>query len=120
VDNFKQRLEIPDSYPDQEGLSHLGGRSLNEFLEVERQAAALSLARAGRPNLTLHLPEVNPFTLGQLICLLEVVTLTAAHLFGVDPFDQSAASGLTDRREFDHHRQEIAAAPPPLEKYRIA
>ena len=127
VDKFKHHLEIPDLYPDQEALSYLGGHSLNELLQVEQQATAFNLMKAGRPNLTLHLPEINPFTIGQLIYLLEVVTVAAASLFGVNAFDQPGVEGgkqttygLMGRRGFENYHREFTEAPPALEKYRIA
>ncbi|HLD48670.1 MAG TPA: hypothetical protein VJA64_12655, partial [Desulfobaccales bacterium] len=127
VDKFKHQLEIPDLYPDQEALSYLGGHSLNELLRVEQQATAFNLMKAGRPNLTLHLPEINPFTIGQLIYLLEVATVAAASLFGVNAFDQPGVEGgkqttygLMGRRGFENYQREFAEAPPALEKYRIA
>ena len=126
VDKFKNHLEIPDLYPDQEALSYLGGHSLNELIRVEQQATAFNLMKAGRPNLTLHLPEINPFTIGQLIFLLEAVTVAAASLFGVNPFDQPGVEGgkqttygLMGRRGFETSRREFTEAPPALEKYRI-
>jgi glucose-6-phosphate isomerase len=83
--------------------------------------------KAARPNLTLHLPEINPFTIGQLIYLLEVVTVAAAHLFGVDVYSQPAAEdgkrstfGLLGRPGFETYRQEFTAATPTLDKYRIS
>jgi glucose-6-phosphate isomerase len=93
VEKFQHRLEIPDLFGHNEDLSYLGGRSLNELLEVERQATAFNLTKAGRPNLTLRLPEINPFTMGQLIYLLEVATVAAAALFGVNPLDQPGVEG---------------------------
>ncbi len=127
VDKFKHHLEIPNLYPDQEALSYLGGHSLNELLRVEQQATAFNLMKAGRPNLTLHLPEINPFTIGQLIYLLEVVTVAAAFLFGVNAFDQPGVEGgkqttygLMGRRGFENYHREFSEAPPALEKYRIA
>jgi glucose-6-phosphate isomerase len=127
VDKFKHHLEIPNLYPDQEALSYLGGHSLDELLRVERQATAFNLMKAGRPNLTLHLPEINPFTIGQLIYLLEAVTTAAGFLFGVNTFDQPGVEGgkqttygLMGRAGFEKYRREFSEAPPPLEKYRIA
>jgi glucose-6-phosphate isomerase len=126
VDKFQQQLEIPASYPDEAALRYLGGHSLEELLRVEQQATAYNLMKAGRPNLTLHLPEINPFTIGQLIYLMEVVTVAAANLFGVNAFDQPAVEGgkqttygLMGRPGFEAVRQEFTAAPPALEKYRI-
>jgi glucose-6-phosphate isomerase len=126
VDKFKYDLEIPDLYPDQEALSYLGGHSLNELLRVEQQATAFNLMKAGRPNLTLHLPEINPFTIGQLIYLLEVVTVAAASLFGVNAFDQpdveggkQTTYGLMGRRGFEHYQRQFTEAWPASDKYRI-
>jgi len=126
VDKFQQSLEIPDSYPDAAALSYLGGHSLEELLRVEQQATAFNLMKAGRPNLTLHLPEINPFTIGQLIYLLEVTTVAAASLFGVNAFDQPGVEGgkqttygLMGRTGFEAFRREFTAAPPALEKYRL-
>jgi glucose-6-phosphate isomerase len=126
VDKCKYDLEIPDLYPDQEALSYLGGHSLHELLGAERQAAAFNLMQAGRPNLTLHLPEINPFTIGQLIYFLEVVTVAAASLFGVNAFDQpdiegvkQTTYGLLGRRGFENHQRQFTKALPALDKYRI-
>ena len=127
VEKFQHRLEIPDLFGHHEDLGYLGGHSLNELLEVERQATAFNLTKAGRPNLTLRLPEINPFTVGQLIFLLEVATVAAAALSGVNPLDQPGVEGgkqttygLMGRPGFESRRQEFSAAPPPLEKYIIS
>jgi glucose-6-phosphate isomerase len=126
VDKFKHHLEIPDLYPDQEALGYLGGHSFNELLRVEQQATAFNLKEAGRPNLTLRLPEINPFTIGQLIYLLEVATVAAAFLFGVDAFDQPGVEGgktttygLMGRQGFEPERRQFTEAPPALQKYQI-
>jgi glucose-6-phosphate isomerase len=126
VDKFQYQLEIPALYPDLEAMSYLGGHSLNELLRVEQQATAFNLMKAGRPNLTLHLPEINPFTIGQLIYLLEVVTVAAAFLFEVNAFDQPGVEGgkkttygLMGRPGFEDYHREFTEAAPALEKYRI-
>ncbi len=126
VEKFQHQLEIPD-FGDYEDLAYLGGHSLNELLDLERQATAFNLMKAGRPNLTLRLPEINPFTVGQLIYLLEVATVAAASLFGVNPLDQPGVEGgkqttygLLGRPGFESRQREFAAAPAPLEKYLIS
>jgi glucose-6-phosphate isomerase len=127
VEKFQQLLEIPPAPGDRADLAYLGGHSLNELLDLERQATAFNLMRAGRPNLTLRLPEINPFTMGQLIYLLEVATVAAAALFGVNPLDQPGVEGgkqttygLMGRPGFESRQREFAAAPPPMEKYLIS
>lgn len=127
VGKFQHQLEIPDLFPDMEGLHYLGGHSLNELLQAEQKATAFNLAKAGRPNLTLRLPEINAFTIGQLIYLLEVVTVVTASLLGVNPLDQpgveggkQTAYGLMGRPGFEEKRREIEEGPAKMEKYLIS
>ncbi|MDD5641570.1 MAG: glucose-6-phosphate isomerase [Syntrophales bacterium] len=127
VGKFQNRLEIPGLFPEMEGLHYLGGHSMHELLQAEKKATAFNLTKAGRPHLTLHLPEINAFTIGQLIYLLEVTTVATATLLGVNPLDQPGVEGgkettygLMGRPGFEAQRREIEAAPSPMEEYRIS
>jgi glucose-6-phosphate isomerase len=126
VDKFQHAVEIPELFGEQQGLGYLGGHSLNELFKAEETATAFNLMKAGRPNLTLSLPEVNPFTVGQLIYLLEVATVAAGGLLRVNPLDQPGveggkliAYGLLGRQGYESHRAEFAGAAPKLAKYMI-
>jgi glucose-6-phosphate isomerase len=126
VGKFQHQVDLPSLYPKLEELGYLGGRTMNELFQRERQATTFNLMKAGRPSLTLRLPEINAFTVGQLIYLLEVATVAAAGLFGVNPLDQPGVEGgkqttygLMGRPGFESYRQELDQAPPPLEKYAI-
>jgi glucose-6-phosphate isomerase len=127
VGKFQNRLEIPDLFPEMEGLHYLGGHSFNELIQAEQTATSFNLAREGRPNLTLRLPEINAFTIGQLIYLLEVTTVAAASLLGVNPLDQpgveggkQTAYGLMGRPGFEDKRRDLEAGPSRMEKYVIS
>jgi glucose-6-phosphate isomerase len=69
-------------------LGFLGGHTLAELINAEREATTAALTEAGRPNATHILPEVNPFTIGQLLYMLQMQTAIAALLFAVDAYDQ--------------------------------
>ena len=79
---------IPQRHPEIEELAYLGGHSLGELINTERRATAEALRLQDRPNATLFLPEIGPGTLGQLLMLLQVATVYAGALYGVDPLDQ--------------------------------
>lgn len=79
---------IPDRHPEIKELAYLGGHSLGELINTERRATAEALRLAGRPNATLYMPEVGPAELGQILMLLQVATVYAGALYGVDPLDQ--------------------------------
>jgi glucose-6-phosphate isomerase len=81
-------VPIPHRHSEIPSLSYLGGHSLKELLGAERKATAEALRRAGRPSATLRLPGLNARVLGQLFMLLEMATVFAGALYGVDPLDQ--------------------------------
>ncbi|HEU4629482.1 MAG TPA: glucose-6-phosphate isomerase [Gemmatimonadaceae bacterium] len=81
-------VEIPRLHGDVKELAYLGGHSLFELLDVERRATAGALARRGRPNLTLTLDRVDAWHLGALFMFLEIATIHAGALYGVDPLNQ--------------------------------
>lgn len=76
-----QATDIPD-------LTYLQGQCLSKLLASEQRATAIALARAGRPNCTIHLEEINANSIGALFFMLEVQTVFAGALFNVDPLDQ--------------------------------
>ena len=88
VDDPGADVPIPQRHSEIDALSYLGGHSLGGLLASEHIATAEALRRAGRPNATIHLPAVDAHALGQLIMLLEIATVLAAPLYGVDPLDQ--------------------------------
>jgi glucose-6-phosphate isomerase len=81
-------LPIPARHPEMPELAYLGGHTLGELLNTERQATAEALRLAGRPNATFYLPRIGPEELGQLLMLLQIATVYAGALYGVDPLDQ--------------------------------
>ena len=88
VKNYAGLQAIPKMYPEAEALAYLGGHSLNELIQAELQATRMSLAKNGRPSLLITLPRINPFTVGQLLFLLELETYLCGQLLDIDPLDQ--------------------------------
>jgi len=126
VEKLQHHLEVPHLFGAAAGLEHLEGRGLGDLCRTGKQAAAFHLRQAGRPSLTLSLPEINAFTVGQLIYLLQVVTVAAASLFAVNPLDQPAVERLEMTRQsllgragLEIQGREATAAPPSLKKYRL-
>jgi glucose-6-phosphate isomerase len=116
VEDHGEPVDIPAGYQDIEDVGCLGGNSLGALLNGSQHATELALARRGRPSATLTLPAVNPFTVGQLVYLLEMATVATGWLAGVDPFGQPAIEqtkeltfGLMGRPGFEARRAEIDA-----------
>mgnify|MGYP003949188851 FL=1 len=89
VEDHGSDVAIPDRHQGlKEEISCLGGHTLGQILAAEWRATAEGLRRAGCPNGTIHLPAVRADTMGQLLMMLEVTTVIAAELYGVDPLGQ--------------------------------
>ncbi|HEY3080823.1 MAG TPA: glucose-6-phosphate isomerase [Chloroflexota bacterium] len=126
VERFQNEVPIPSGWPDTPEVNYLGGHTLNELMKVEREGTALALAEAGRPSVTFTLPEINAFTVGQLMFTLEVQTAAIGELFRINAFDQPgveagkiAAYALMGRTGYEARRQEIQAGRKSSPKYVI-
>lgn len=106
------QLEIPRSYPDLVDVAYLGGHELGELLVMEQRAMELALNKRGRPTIAIEMPHLTPFTIGQLVYLMEVETALTASLFGIDPFNQPRwrkrlTFGLAGKPGYEDEREEI-------------
>jgi len=88
VEEPRRDVEIPALYGEIPELGYLGGHTLGELLAAERDATAAALARAGRMNMTIDLPRLDAAALGSLLHMLQIATVYAAALYGVNPLDQ--------------------------------
>ncbi|MFC2048470.1 glucose-6-phosphate isomerase, partial [Chloroflexota bacterium] len=104
----------PNPVTNQGGTFLSGGHSLGELMKVEAQATQFALAKAGRSSMSLTLPEINPFTVGQLLFLLEVQTVFTASLHDINPMNQPGTEvskqyiyGMMGRSGFEDKAKEI-------------
>jgi glucose-6-phosphate isomerase len=90
VNNFDKDIKIGPAPDYAAELDYLAGKTLNTLLNNEKKATEYALLVNNRPCLTVILPEVNEYTVGQFIYLYEVTTSFAGALFGINPYDQPA------------------------------
>jgi glucose-6-phosphate isomerase len=72
------------------GEPDFAGKSIGDLVAAQGRATAETLAKNGCPVRTIHLPVVDEAHLGELLMHFMLETIVAAHLLGVDPFDQPA------------------------------
>jgi glucose-6-phosphate isomerase len=114
VEDHGREVEIPKAYDDLEGVGYLSGKGLGALLNMEQRATELALQKRGRMVLTLSLPQLNAFTLGQLFFLFEAATVFAGALYRVNNWDQPAADegrrltfGLAGRKGWEDRAAEV-------------
>ncbi len=112
VQHFQDEVPIPPAWESTEAIGYIGGHSFNQLIEYERIATTLALTDAQRPNYTITLPEVNPYSVGQLLYMLEVKAAISGELYGVNAFDQPGVEagkalsyGLMGRKHYERARQ---------------
>lgn len=126
VDDEPVKLEIPKLHSDVKELGYLGGHRLGELLDIERRATAGALARRGRPNLTIHVDKPDPWHLGVLFMFLEIATIYAGELYGINPLDQPGVElgkqftyAMLGRADAEQARREWNMLPKPDERFMI-
>ncbi len=124
VDSYRAEVTIPHGFEDIPAVSFLGGHTMNELIQSERVATEYALVKSGKLNQTILLPEVNEFTLGQLLYFFQVQTAVVGELLGIDAFDQpgveegkNATYALLGRPGYDEKRAELLARPRKKDKF---
>lgn len=126
VENYRKEVVIPHGCEDIPDVCFLGGHTMNELIAAENKATAYALAKAGRQNYTIWLPEVNEFTLGELMYLFELQTAYTGAMFNIDTFNQpgveagkQATYALLGKPGYEAKKKELDDAPAAEDKYRV-
>lgn len=126
VENYRTTEVISDGCKDIPDVNFLCGHTMNELITAERKATEYALTVQNRLNCTVTLPEVNAFTIGQLLFFFEMQTAYIGEMLEIDTYNQpgvengkNATYALLGRKGYDEKRAELKAAPAKSEKYVI-
>ena len=87
VEEFDTTLEIPNIFA-YTGIGYLGGKTINQLITAEADSTIVSLSDYARPTVTITLPRVDGYHIGQLLYMLEVQTAIAGALYNINAFNQ--------------------------------
>ena len=93
VGKFRSEVEIAHGCEAFADVAFLGGMTLNQLIDAELRGTEYALYSAGRMSQTISLPQVNAYTLGQLMFFFEMATAYAGELLDVDAFNQPGVEG---------------------------
>lgn len=117
IEDYSEDIKIPFVFQDMEGLSYLSGHLLSELIKAEEESTELALAKAGRPSITIVLPRIDAYYMGQLFMFFEIVTVLTGFLIGINPFNQPGVEegknftyGMMGKKGFENKRQEVEAS----------
>ena len=124
VDKYRAEIVISEGCADIHDVHFLCGHTMNELISAERSATEYALTVKGRMNHTIYLPEINPFTIGELIYYFELETAFAGEMLNVNTYNQpgvengkNATYALLGRKGYESKRAELKNAPKKKEEY---
>lgn len=124
VDKYRNEVAITDGCHDIPDVNFLCGHTMNELITAERSATEYALTVKGRMNHTIYLPEINAFTIGELIYFFEMETAFAGELLNVNTYNQpgvengkNATYALLGRKGYEAKKAELENAPEKKDEY---
>lgn len=87
VKEFDNEVRIPNVF-EYTGIGYLCGKTINDLINAEADSTKVALCDYSRPNVTITIPRVNEYCIGQLLYMLEVQTAIAGALYDIDTFNQ--------------------------------
>lgn len=114
VEQFDATVKIPRGFGSKPGLSYLSGHSLNELIDAEQKATAVTLAKNKRPSITITLPQITEETVGALFYMFEMATAYAGQFYNINAYNQPGveegkqfAYGIMGRPGYEHKAREF-------------
>ena len=124
VDAYRKTVVISDGCEDIPGVNFLCGHTMNELITAEMNATEYALTRSGRLNNRIMLPEVNAYTLGQLMMFFMLQTAYTGALLNIDTFNQpgveegkNATYALLGREGYEAKKEELNSRKEKDPKY---
>lgn len=124
VDRYREEVVISDGCEDIPDVNFLCGHTMNELIDAERRATEYALTVSERPNRTIFLPEVNAFTVGELLYFYEMETAFCGEMLGIDTYNQpgveagkNATYALLGRKGYERTKEEMEAAKTKKDEF---
>lgn len=124
VDNYRSEVVIPDGCEEFPNVNFLCGHTMSELILTEMKATEYALCRKNRLSNTIYLPELNEFTLGELMFMLELATAYAGEMLGIDTYNQpgveegkNATYAMFGRQGYEAKREELENAPKKKDEF---
>ncbi|MCR8843992.1 glucose-6-phosphate isomerase [Paenibacillus sp. SC116] len=88
VEEVSHHIAINEDPEDLDGLNFLTGKTMDFVNKKAFQGTMLAHTDGQVPNLIVTIPDMTPYTFGQLVLFFEKACGISGYLLGVNPFDQ--------------------------------
>ncbi len=126
VGAYRATVNIPTPPAETPELAYLANGELGQLLDRELLATSWALREAKRPNLTITTPTIDAFAMGEFFYLLQLQTVMAGALYGINPFGQpgveagkNATYALMGREGYEKLRADLTEPVAGSKVYRL-
>ncbi|HNR41219.1 MAG TPA: glucose-6-phosphate isomerase [Bacteroidales bacterium] len=88
VENPRKKVIIPHEIDDSDQLNYIAGKRLSEVNINAELGTTLAHNDGGVPIITISVPELTEYHIGQLIYFFEIACAISGYILDVNPFDQ--------------------------------
>jgi len=88
VEKPSRTMMVPFEENDADGLNFIAGKQIHEVNDMAALGTTIAHTDGGVPVISLTLPEINEYTLGELIYFFEFACGISGYMLDVNPFDQ--------------------------------
>jgi glucose-6-phosphate isomerase len=126
VNDYGKDITIPRVFEKYESMSYLSGHGLSALIKAEQESTELALAKKGKPNMTISIPAIDAYHIGQLFMFFEIATAFTGLLLNINPFNQPGVEegkkytyGMMGRKGFEDRKQEVEAARKKKTRWKV-
>jgi len=88
VEKPHSKLIVPGSSDDSDGIGFIAGKNMTEVNHKAEAGTRLAHVEGGVPVITITIPSVDEYNLGQLMYFFELACAISGYILGINPFDQ--------------------------------
>ena len=88
VEQVNNRVDFPFDEENLDGLNFLAGKRVDEVNKMAELGTRLAHVDGGVPNISISVPCLNEYYIGQLIYFFEIGCGISGNVLGVNPFNQ--------------------------------
>ena len=79
---------VPMDAADLDGINYLAGKRIDEVNKMAELGTKMAHVDGGVPNIRIEIPQIDEYSLGQLIYFFEKACGISGYMLGVNPFNQ--------------------------------
>ncbi len=117
IEDYGEDVTIPYVFNEIKDFSFLSNKTVSSLIKYEEELTEVVLADASKPNMTIIVPKMDAYHIGQLFQFLEFSTVVIGFLFNVNPFNQpwveyskNLVYGLMGREGLNEEKKKLEIA----------